>query len=376
MLILTRSGTPYVLRSQAVSLRNLKSYAGISSSRLELLEDRLKSDILAEVALFDGRILLHTETNGLVTPVWETIESVESIKTLREVMDALPNTSDFTYLRIPITAERAPDFSDVREIVEQVAQLEQSASIIVNCQLGRGRSTRALVLITLVQRWLRQSSLRLPPSVSEIPSSTRNSFSVINNLLRTIRAGQEVKNWVDEAIGLCGSVYDLLDAIEESRQTAEDDKDNPALVQKGLQNLRCYFFIILFAHSLSEQKAQTWREFKYEAFVRDRPVFKTIERELEHAGLSSLVPLQRSVESSNALSDEVHAFVARRSGRILSAMTLLKSDYFSGLQKMSLPERVHGVPNFRYVPPSCMTVLIWPDAHRSCSRARRRRMGR
>jgi hypothetical protein len=65
------------------------------------------------------------------------------------------------------------------------------------------------------------------------------------------------------------------------------------------------------------------------------------------------------------LSDEVTEFVAKRSGRILSQNSLLKSDYFvstslipseyftddgvmqAGLQKMSLPERLQGVPNFR-----------------------------
>lgn len=65
---------------------------------------------------------------------------------------------------------------------------------------------------------------------------------VINNLLRTIRSGQEVKNAVDEAITACGSTFDILDAIEEARQEAEDSKDNSELkqqrVSRGLHNLR------------------------------------------------------------------------------------------------------------------------------------------
>lgn len=93
----------------------------VCSTRLELLEDRLKSDILSELASFDGRLLLHSETDsGDVTPLWETIISASSVKTLKEVMAdvaikmGLTEEGSFEYVRIPITAERAPDFSDGR----------------------------------------------------------------------------------------------------------------------------------------------------------------------------------------------------------------------------------------------------------------------
>lgn len=41
---------------------------------------------------------------------------------------------------------------------------------------------------------------------------------------------------------------------------------------------------------------------------------------------------------------------SKRSGRILSAFTLLNSDFPSGVQKLSLPERAEGLPNSRCVP--------------------------
>lgn len=191
-------------------------------------------------------------------------------------------------------------------------------------------------MITLVQRWLRSNGrLAIPATIR----STRYSYTVINNLLRTIRSGQEIKDSVDEIITLCGTGkvgYDLLEAIEDSRQSAEEAKDDLALkedrTQKGIQDLRAYYFLILFASFLNETTAQTWRELRetsnYEKYVKERPVFATIERELETAGLSALVPLEKSVEAGNALSDEIQDFVAHRSGSILSAFTLLKSDYF------------------------------------------------
>lgn len=355
----------YVLRQEAVSLRNVKSYAGISSSRLELLEERLKSDLLAELKTFDGRLLLHTEMrDGSVVPVWETVDSPESVKTLREMMDeaAARLKSQGTTLRfhrIPITAERAPDFTDIRDLVEIVTQMDvEHDALIVNCQLGRGRSARALVVVALVQRWLRAMSGGAH-ALTATQRSTRHSYTVINNLLRVIRSGQEVKNAVDDVITQCGyEVYDLLDAIEEARRKAiETHVESPrrgVQQQRAVQNLRSYFFMILFAAYLNETRAETWRELResssYESFVKSRPVFKTIESTLEHASLDALTPIEKPLEAGNALSGEVSEFVAKRSGRVLSAFTMLKSDFFLGLQKMSLPERIEGLPNFRRVP--------------------------
>lgn len=58
-------------------------------------------------------------------------------------------------------------------------------------------------------------------------------------------------------------------------------------------------------------------------------------------GLQALKPLERADEDDDvALPDEVKQVVLNRSGGILSASTILKSDFFSNLQKMTLPEFV------------------------------------
>lgn len=81
------------------------------------------------------------------------------------------------------------------------------------------------------------------------------------------------------------------------------------------------------------------------------PVFQTFLNELHADGLNALKPLERiDIAEGVALPDEVKQIVANRSGRILSASTILKSDMFSNLQKLSLPERIEGAPNFRRLP--------------------------
>jgi hypothetical protein len=52
------NGAPYCLRRESYSLRNMKDYGGISASRLEILEDRLKDDVLSEIDSFGGRYVL------------------------------------------------------------------------------------------------------------------------------------------------------------------------------------------------------------------------------------------------------------------------------------------------------------------------------
>ena len=68
-------------------------------------------------------------------------------------------------------------------------------------------------------------------------------------------------------------------------------------------------------------------------------VIKTFEKELLESSLNALKPLERVHDIEGmAEPDEVKQVVANRSGTILSASTILKSDFFSNLQKMSLPE--------------------------------------
>lgn len=50
------NGAPYCLRRESFSLRNMKDYGGISAPRLEILEDRLKDDVLAELDSFGGSV--------------------------------------------------------------------------------------------------------------------------------------------------------------------------------------------------------------------------------------------------------------------------------------------------------------------------------
>lgn len=92
----------------------MRDYTGVSASRLEVLEERLKSDVVAELDEFQGRVLLHTETaDGEVVPVWESVDK-QDVASIRDVMDdAAARATDvgLSFVRVPVTSESSPDVS-------------------------------------------------------------------------------------------------------------------------------------------------------------------------------------------------------------------------------------------------------------------------
>src|SRR6266852_8323230 len=93
----------------------------------------------------DLRLLLHTETpDGSVIPVWEEVRpgNVAVMKDAMSACKASYDDVDVFYRRVPITAERSPDFSDFSELFAVMLSPNMSHTpIVINDQLGRGRST-------------------------------------------------------------------------------------------------------------------------------------------------------------------------------------------------------------------------------------------
>ena len=98
------------------------------------------------------RLLLHTETSdGSVIPIWEEVQP-EDVAVLKQIMASRQSGCgiEVQYARIPITAERPPDMSDIRELMELMVRTDfMNTAIVVNCQLGRGRSSLTSVRIAL-----------------------------------------------------------------------------------------------------------------------------------------------------------------------------------------------------------------------------------
>ncbi|KAF7727042.1 hypothetical protein EC973_008089 [Apophysomyces ossiformis] len=363
------NGIPYVLRDRYFTLRNIRAYKGITGYRLEQLENRLKEDVIREVLSYDGRILLHGEdTDGNVRPAWEEVD-VEDVLTVREVMESVAEEIAqgidddeskhviLDYHRIPITAEKAPEWRDFDDLRILLAHMDLSkTSVVLNCQIGLGRSTLGTVIATLLTRWMREANAA---EVTQLPGPDRRdrrrypNYNLINSLLRVIKNGLENKDVVDDTIDKCGVYLNLRDMIESTHIQAENETDESKrkrLLKRGVLALERYFLLICFQAYLDATSPETLDETEsFEHWMKRHLEMSTILLELQKDHLELIVPVEKAVGDGVALSSEVMSVVRKRHGQVLAQHTILKHDAFPGCQKMSLKEKVEGAYNFRRV---------------------------
>jgi protein-tyrosine phosphatase len=370
------NGIPYVLRDMTFTLRNIKSFKGITSSSLEAIESKLKIDVCKELQQYDGKILLHSETDfGKIVPVWED-SSQDTVLSLQEAMKLVkeemcihsPNTSTqdlldssskiaLNYHRVPQTAESTPEPEDLDNLVQVLRTVNlQSTSIVINCQIGIGRSTVGMVIATLILRWLGMENVPMVSKKTFDTHTTKNyNYQVIHSLLRVIRNGIECKRVVDAVIDAASTLVNIRDIIEETRQASESETDpiqKDVYRKRGLVALDRYFMLILFQSYLDQNPPGLESELEsFKSWTLKHPEFNTIREELLGADLDPLVPVDEMEPGDGiALSNEVLDVVNRRKGAVLSQGTIVKFDLFPGSQKMSLKDRIEGAHNFRSIP--------------------------
>ncbi|KAJ3024316.1 UNVERIFIED_CONTAM: hypothetical protein HDU68_008233 [Siphonaria sp. JEL0065] len=378
------NGQPYVLRDKSFTLRNTKAYSGIAPSRLEYIELQLKEDIVAELRNFDSKILIHNEQDNVIHPVWEECTS-EYVLTVRDVVELLKNEGHpIEYYRVPLTAERAPDAAEMDDLVRILSTIDlHNTAIVMNCQIGLGRSTVGTIVASLVLDWLKglKSSDELASNANSpksYPTTKPLNYQVIHSLIRVIRNGASCRRWVDSTIDGC-SIHSahIRDAIEVWRLAAEsetDDSQRRRAIRKGLACLRRYFALIAFAAYLDQKSNHTPNNEleSFKSWMQGHKEFDTMLEEMEHGGLKSLVPVEHLMPGDGiALTNEVIDVVDGRNGAVLAKHTILKVDVFPGAQKLSLIERVDGAPNYRRIPVLDIldSITYKPVTHRVDERA-------
>jgi hypothetical protein len=157
------NGYPYVLREYADPMRNMQSFAGINATRLEMVEERLKADVIKEANTMGGLLLVHQEIDdGTIVPCFIAADQVQTPKEgkLRALLtDAYLRSLvllvflsfqnegyRLTYFRIPISPMQAPEDNYFDEYVRVIKNLDPSDPLIFNCGMGGVRSKCASVL--------------------------------------------------------------------------------------------------------------------------------------------------------------------------------------------------------------------------------------
>ena len=153
--------------------------------------------------------------------VWESVEPA-AVQTPHQVFLALKEEGfDVSTVRVPVTDEKAPKERDCDFLVASCAAADENTALLFNCQMGRGRTTTAMVIASLLHLRRSPPLEPLPPTARNAPAAAdaadlallRGEYAVVRSLLRALDAGQQAKSQVDDIIDRCSHMQNLREAI-------------------------------------------------------------------------------------------------------------------------------------------------------------------
>jgi len=259
-------------------------HTGISTQRVEQMEERLVEDLEAEAKQNNQAVVVHDESaSGELHSHWEPVTNPNCILTPRKAYGQLTGRWNVIYNRVAITDEQSPtpeDFIDLVELLVHVcpppedqtpnrALLTKSlydevkispalplttTHLIFNCQMGRGRTTTGMVVACIYLRWALPTQTL--PATPKLARNQLTEFKTIARLTRALADGPKVKEEVDTCIDMCSTMQNLREAVKalKTQTEAEDDpKKKEFFHERAMNYLKRYFFLILFAGYLYEQ---------------------------------------------------------------------------------------------------------------------------
>jgi len=271
---------PFVLRTLDNLFANIE-YTGINTSRVENMEVRLKDDVLKDADKYDGRFLVHDEgSDGSLIASFEKV-TPKKVLTPREVYDELNSKGhQVTYHRVAVTDEQAPeekDFDDIKKKIEDGKREDADIHIILNCQMGRGRTTTAMVIATLLVS--RQDS-EIESTESNLSGFEGGEYKVILRLIRVLRKGQERKNETDWCIDQNSQFQNLREDIYQWKVKSEDDKlsdkARQAAFVRGVGYLKRYFYLIAFTAFIMEERESGKTDGQFTEWMRNHQELYTL----------------------------------------------------------------------------------------------------
>uniref|UniRef100_K3W7D3 Tyrosine specific protein phosphatases domain-containing protein n=1 Tax=Globisporangium ultimum (strain ATCC 200006 / CBS 805.95 / DAOM BR144) TaxID=431595 RepID=K3W7D3_GLOUD len=308
------SGKPFVMRHPDNIMENVE-YPGIEADEINAIEVQVKEEIKAEVRKANGLLMYWYEPRMMYSE--ETMDHVNpevEIKTLTEIYDEVTAETKFDlhYARIPVSDETAPEEKDLDDLVrllapvflqelgleverqtneDQLGQLAVAAAkspkkpttktaVICNCQMGRGRTTTALVCTYMLRIVLEDCAAQqnAPSAEGKAPSmleqicgtkhlhtlrrqssAVNGEFVVIRKLLHTLDNGDDCKLLVDYAVNQCEHMQNLRECIAQCRDLAMENDLTSAkrdhFMLRAVNYLERYFYLICFASYLLEERA-------------------------------------------------------------------------------------------------------------------------
>ncbi|KAK2866807.1 hypothetical protein Q7C36_002863 [Tachysurus vachellii] len=182
----------------------------------------------------------------------------------------------YRYHRLPLPVEGAPleeQFDAFVNVLKETPSLCVKVggacpppALLFSCQVGVGRTNVAMILGALVVQRV-MGDTQSSPSTHTLDEEKSNTeakvhFRVIDALIRKLPKGQQVVDEVDRAVSLCSEMHNIKDAIHENKKKLEaitedykpqGNSTKLYFLQRLIQSLELYFYLILFNAYLHEQ---------------------------------------------------------------------------------------------------------------------------
>uniref|UniRef100_A0A674H733 Paladin n=1 Tax=Taeniopygia guttata TaxID=59729 RepID=A0A674H733_TAEGU len=178
----------------------------------------------------------------------------------------------YRYHRLPLPAEGAPleeQFDAFIRCLRESPSLllrdpgRPPPTLLFSCQTGVGRTNLAMAMGTLVLHHHRGAAQK--PDFPPLPkTSPRDRLRVIQTFVEMVPKGQQIVEEVDGAIVSCSEMHDMKEAIYEYKKKLEGIGEDYQIqgsstkeyfLQRTLQSLERYFYLIAFNYYLHEQVA-------------------------------------------------------------------------------------------------------------------------
>nr|XP_009674545.1 PREDICTED: LOW QUALITY PROTEIN: paladin [Struthio camelus australis] len=139
-------------------------------------------------------------------------------------------------------------------------------ALLFSCQTGVGRTNLAMAMGTLVLLH-HKGATQKPDLPHPAKTSPRERFRVIQNFVEMVPKGQQIVEEVDSAIAFCSEMHDMKEAIYEYKKKLEGigedyqiqgDSTKEYFLQRTLQSLERYFYLIAFNYYLHEQVSSSF----------------------------------------------------------------------------------------------------------------------
>uniref|UniRef100_A0A8C0EGN1 Phosphatase domain containing paladin 1 n=1 Tax=Bubo bubo TaxID=30461 RepID=A0A8C0EGN1_BUBBB len=238
--------------------------------RAESLELAIRKEIHDFAQLSESVYYVYNDIERLRDePHTVRVQCEEDIQVTEEVyrrpVFLLPS---YRYHRLPLPAEGAPleeQFDAFIRFLRESPSLllrdpgRPPPALLFSCQTGVGRTNLAMAMGTLVLHHHRGASQNLP----HLPkTSPRDRLRVIQTFIEMVPKGQQIVEEVDGAIASCSEMHDMKEAIYEYKKKLEGIGEDYQIqgsstkeyfLQRTLQSLERYFYLIAFNYYLHEQ---------------------------------------------------------------------------------------------------------------------------